>query len=275
MCWWSTTPAPTAPPSFGPRQHPGAQLISLAATRAARAASTRGCSMRSGRRDWLWLMDDDTIPRPDALERAARGAGAARPGAPPPLLLASKVVWTDGRIHPMNPPGRTGATWTPWSRLRAGRGAAAVRDLPVAAGARRRGRALRPAAQGVLHLERRHRLHRPRAAPRARLLRARQRGRAQDRHGEHAVGGEASASTTRCATASGWRSGTRSIQRSASSTSWWSRGRSGASWRWSATRARPWRRSSAASPTGSGPPLVRQPAPQLVHDQLERLEHRP
>jgi GT2 family glycosyltransferase len=46
-------------------------------------------------------MDDDTIPRPDALERLL----AAREGLPePPALLASRVEWTDGRLHPMNLP---------------------------------------------------------------------------------------------------------------------------------------------------------------------------
>jgi GT2 family glycosyltransferase len=51
--------------------------------------------------DWLWLVDDDTIARPDSLERLL--AGAAR--APePPSLLASRVEWSDGRAHPMNMP---------------------------------------------------------------------------------------------------------------------------------------------------------------------------
>jgi rhamnopyranosyl-N-acetylglucosaminyl-diphospho-decaprenol beta-1,3/1,4-galactofuranosyltransferase len=52
--------------------------------------------------DWIWLMDDDTIPRPDALERLL----AAREQADrPPMLLSSRAVWTDGTLHPMNFPG--------------------------------------------------------------------------------------------------------------------------------------------------------------------------
>jgi rhamnopyranosyl-N-acetylglucosaminyl-diphospho-decaprenol beta-1,3/1,4-galactofuranosyltransferase len=52
---------------------------------------------------WIWLMDDDTIPEQDALEQLL---GAAEPdGLPRPLLLASKAVWTDGSLHPMNTPG--------------------------------------------------------------------------------------------------------------------------------------------------------------------------
>jgi rhamnopyranosyl-N-acetylglucosaminyl-diphospho-decaprenol beta-1,3/1,4-galactofuranosyltransferase len=53
--------------------------------------------------DWLWAMDDDTLPAPEALERllAARERLA---GLPEPVLLASKVVWTDRTVHPMNAP---------------------------------------------------------------------------------------------------------------------------------------------------------------------------
>ncbi|WP_106213524.1 glycosyltransferase [Kineococcus rhizosphaerae] len=49
--------------------------------------------------DAVWLMDDDTVPRPGALEaslRARRETGSA--------VVASRVVWTDGREHPMNTP---------------------------------------------------------------------------------------------------------------------------------------------------------------------------
>jgi len=53
--------------------------------------------------DWIWLMDDDTIPAPDALE-ALLAAPARLGSGQPPALLASKVVWSDGRLHPMNWP---------------------------------------------------------------------------------------------------------------------------------------------------------------------------
>ncbi len=55
--------------------------------------------------EWSWLMDDDTIPRPDTLEALLDARDDVPPGAPPPLVLASKVVWEDGHIHPMNAPG--------------------------------------------------------------------------------------------------------------------------------------------------------------------------
>jgi rhamnopyranosyl-N-acetylglucosaminyl-diphospho-decaprenol beta-1,3/1,4-galactofuranosyltransferase len=61
--------------------------------------------------DLVWLMDDDTVPGPDAL-RAMLDARARYPGPPgrryrpcaPPALIASRVLWTDGRAHPMNTP---------------------------------------------------------------------------------------------------------------------------------------------------------------------------
>jgi rhamnopyranosyl-N-acetylglucosaminyl-diphospho-decaprenol beta-1,3/1,4-galactofuranosyltransferase len=51
--------------------------------------------------EWLWLMDDDTIPRPDALERLL-SALDRMDGLPEPIMLGSKAVWTDGNWHPMN-----------------------------------------------------------------------------------------------------------------------------------------------------------------------------
>ena len=52
--------------------------------------------------DLIWLMDDDVVPGPDALQALiqARDAQPARP----PALVASRVLWTDGREHPMNTP---------------------------------------------------------------------------------------------------------------------------------------------------------------------------
>jgi GT2 family glycosyltransferase len=52
--------------------------------------------------DWVWVMDDDTIAEPDSLAElfAARGRF---PEGRRPCLLASKVVWTDGSLHYMNP----------------------------------------------------------------------------------------------------------------------------------------------------------------------------
>lgn len=53
--------------------------------------------------DLIWLMDDDTVPTPTALEALLDVRTKAEPA---PAVLASRVVWTDGRDHPMNTPRR-------------------------------------------------------------------------------------------------------------------------------------------------------------------------
>jgi GT2 family glycosyltransferase len=57
----------------------------------------------AGGADWIWLMDDDTIPTPSCLQALLDAADRAPD--PEPLLLSSKAIWTDGRLHPMNPQG--------------------------------------------------------------------------------------------------------------------------------------------------------------------------
>lgn len=49
--------------------------------------------------EWIWTLDDDSIAEPDALQ-ALLDAAAKFPTRP--SILASKVVWTDGTLHPMN-----------------------------------------------------------------------------------------------------------------------------------------------------------------------------
>jgi GT2 family glycosyltransferase len=55
------------------------------------------------RADLVWIMDDDTIPTPNAL---AVLLSVRAHSAHPPAVLASRVVWTDDRDHPMNTPRR-------------------------------------------------------------------------------------------------------------------------------------------------------------------------
>jgi len=50
--------------------------------------------------EWLWLMDDDTIPQPRALEALLEITAVSL--NPKPWILASVVEWTDGTLHPMN-----------------------------------------------------------------------------------------------------------------------------------------------------------------------------
>lgn len=49
--------------------------------------------------DWVWMMDDDTVPTPSALsELLAAVAGTET------VVAGSRVIWTDGSDHPMNTP---------------------------------------------------------------------------------------------------------------------------------------------------------------------------
>lgn len=76
----------------------------------------------------VWLLDDDTVPTATAAEQLV-SVWATYPSAPPglrPAVLASRVVWIDGRDHPMNTPrAKPGAT----SAER--RAAAAVGAVPI------------------------------------------------------------------------------------------------------------------------------------------------
>jgi GT2 family glycosyltransferase len=58
--------------------------------------------------DLVWLLDDDTVPTPTAAAELVRAWELHRAGATDarPAVLASRVVWTDGRDHPMNTPRR-------------------------------------------------------------------------------------------------------------------------------------------------------------------------
>ncbi|GAB3656398.1 hypothetical protein GCM10027596_10530 [Nocardioides korecus] len=61
--------------------------------------------------DLVWLLDDDTVPTPTALSALVAAWTEHDPGGRRPAVLASRVVWTDGRDHPMNTPRpKPGAT---------------------------------------------------------------------------------------------------------------------------------------------------------------------
>lgn len=54
--------------------------------------------------DWLWLLDDDSFARPDALSELLAALERVRANGEEPSILASRVVWRDGAPHPMNFP---------------------------------------------------------------------------------------------------------------------------------------------------------------------------
>lgn len=56
--------------------------------------------------DWFWVLDDDTIPSPQALEMLLAGAERFHTAHPGSRLgwLNSTVLWSDGSLHRMNEP---------------------------------------------------------------------------------------------------------------------------------------------------------------------------
>jgi GT2 family glycosyltransferase len=54
--------------------------------------------------DWAWLLDDDAHPHPDSLLKLLTGLQQARTIGPEPSLLLSRLLWLDGRTHPMGIP---------------------------------------------------------------------------------------------------------------------------------------------------------------------------
>ncbi|BAD77600.1 glycosyltransferase [Geobacillus kaustophilus HTA426] len=53
--------------------------------------------------EWIWVLDDDTIPNLNALECLLKSYDRF-PKQKKPYLLASTVLWKDGSLHPMNIP---------------------------------------------------------------------------------------------------------------------------------------------------------------------------
>ena len=49
--------------------------------------------------DWIWILDDDAEPRPEALERLLAAPEASDPGT---AALASAVIGPDGRVDPLH-----------------------------------------------------------------------------------------------------------------------------------------------------------------------------
>jgi GT2 family glycosyltransferase len=77
--------------------------------------------------DLVWLLDDDTVPTPTAVERLVEAwEGYPAHGSGRPAVLASRVLWTDGRDHPMNTPRAR-----PASSSRERTAAASVGCVPV------------------------------------------------------------------------------------------------------------------------------------------------
>lgn len=88
----------------------GVDVVTLAENTGGAGGFTIGIERALGHHpDLVWLLDDDTVPTPSAAEELV-AAWEEYPGRRP-AVLASRVIWTDGRDHPMNTPRtKPGAT---------------------------------------------------------------------------------------------------------------------------------------------------------------------
>lgn len=83
------------------REHPGVELMALAENTGGAGGFHTGMRHAYAQGfDWLWLMDDDTMVAPEALAALLAADDAVAPRRP--SLLASRVEWRDGTLHPMN-----------------------------------------------------------------------------------------------------------------------------------------------------------------------------
>ncbi len=85
--------------------HPiGADVLHLARNVGGAGGFTAGMAhaLTTGSTDWLWVMDDDTIPEPAALAELLAAEDRLTAAGIRADVLSSQAVWTDGRPHPMN-----------------------------------------------------------------------------------------------------------------------------------------------------------------------------
>jgi GT2 family glycosyltransferase len=81
---------------------PGADVLTLTRNTGGAGGFAVGAAqaLTAHAADWVWLMDDDTVPTPSALEELL----ATVAGHDDIVMAGSRVVWTDGQDHPMNTP---------------------------------------------------------------------------------------------------------------------------------------------------------------------------
>jgi rhamnopyranosyl-N-acetylglucosaminyl-diphospho-decaprenol beta-1,3/1,4-galactofuranosyltransferase len=83
-------------------RYPHVDLVSVARNTGGAGGFAIGAARAVVRQnaDLVWLMDDDTVPTPSALEALLSSVG----DDPRVTIAGSRVVWTDGQDHPMNTP---------------------------------------------------------------------------------------------------------------------------------------------------------------------------
>lgn len=83
--------------------YPDVAVVRLSENEGAGGGLVRGLAGAStGSASHFWIMDDDTIPARDALERLVDAVYDLAPERP--ALMVSRALWTDGRLHPENKP---------------------------------------------------------------------------------------------------------------------------------------------------------------------------
>jgi GT2 family glycosyltransferase len=89
-------------PDMVAERFPAVDLVRLSANTGGAGGFAVGIdrALEAHRADLVWIMDDDTVPEPTALEHLL----TVRESRPSLALLASRAVWTDGVDHPMNTP---------------------------------------------------------------------------------------------------------------------------------------------------------------------------
>ena len=85
--------------------HPDVELLALPTNEGGAGGFHEGMKRaHAAGAEWIWLLDDDVIPQPDALAELLATPERIRP-LPQPTMLVSKALWRDGEMHPMNHPG--------------------------------------------------------------------------------------------------------------------------------------------------------------------------
>ncbi|HEX8280450.1 MAG TPA: glycosyltransferase family 2 protein [Chthoniobacterales bacterium] len=90
---------------FGPEKFPQIEHVPLPGNVGGAGGFKEGMRRAAeGAHEWLWLLDDDTIANPDALEQLLEAWRRFPEGPRQPELLTSQAIWSDGGVHPMNVP---------------------------------------------------------------------------------------------------------------------------------------------------------------------------
>lgn len=87
------------------QQFPQLRYVRLPENTGAAGGFHHGLALaRNLEHDWIWLLDDDAHPEPESLFHLLEGLRRVRGMGLEPNLLLSRLLWIDGRVHPMGIP---------------------------------------------------------------------------------------------------------------------------------------------------------------------------